>query len=289
MESEHALAINEITEMLRQFNLPELAAVCERIHADVAGPVHPGTLLNMAWKQCLEPLRGEDRMGGLDWRIGPHDEGLPKIHVELVHQGATLTFATKAPISQTQMKLSLAATPEAISGWHPVLDYMQHQITPEDRRELWKWLEDDGKSAVLSQQAASRIRLHGGVQAMLPEAVLGNHRRAVSDLLELGADPNVMDAEGDTLLHLAARAGNHEMMLPLLHAGAWVDAGNHKNQTALHLAAERQCGPSCLILLAHGADPKREDVFGRTPIPKPFPGYEAKQGPKRDRGYEQDL
>ena len=289
MENQFQQTINDTIAMLRQFNLPDLADVCERIHADIAGPVHPGTLLNMAWKQCLEPIMGEDRMGGLKWRLVPQGEGPLRVRVELEHESYVVAFDSRAPISRTQIKIDFEASQQGAEAKNPVNDYLKNQITSEDRREIWQWLEDDAKSSIQNQQAATRIRLHGGVQMLLAEAVLSNQRRAVADLLELGANPNATDPEGNTLLHLAARAGHHKMMLPLLHAGAWVEAGNHKNQTALHLAAERVCGHGCLILLAHGADPKRQDVFGRTPIPKPFPGYEAKAGPKRDRGHEQGL
>ncbi len=56
---------------------------------------------------------------------------------------------------------------------------------------------------------------------------ISNHVDAAKVLLERGADPNVVDREGDTLLIVAAAKGYPESIDLLLEAGAHVDARGH--------------------------------------------------------------
>lgn len=55
-------------------------------------------------------------------------------------------------------------------------------------------------------------------------------------LLEAGANPNLVDENGDTSLHIASNYGNAEAVRLLLMRGANRAATNSKGQTALDLA-----------------------------------------------------
>ena len=72
-------------------------------------------------------------------------------------------------------------------------------------------------------------------------------------LLDNGADVNLRSGGGcgyETALHVAAEAGNHKMLQLLLERGADVNAMDHRYETPLHNAANREC---ILALVAAGA------------------------------------
>jgi ankyrin repeat protein len=101
-------------------------------------------------------------------------------------------------------------------------------------------------------------------------------------LLDAGADPHVVSANGSTLLHRAASRGHPAVARMLLAAGCASDAANEKGRTPLMLGP----GPNCLpledtgpedsnhvdagdvaaALIAAGADVHARDACGRTAL-----------------------
>ncbi len=82
-------------------------------------------------------------------------------------------------------------------------------------------------------------------------------------LLEAGADPNVVGAEGDTPLRWCVEQGDCEMAALLLGAGAarsMDEAGGPSGVTALGRAASRIDVTMLKLLLAAGADPAALDA-----------------------------
>ena len=65
-----------------------------------------------------------------------------------------------------------------------------------------------------------------------------SHRNdnAVVALLDHGADLAILDKEGDSALHIAARQGSESTIEALLNAGVRINAPNQKGQTPLHVA-----------------------------------------------------
>ena len=73
---------------------------------------------------------------------------------------------------------------------------------------------------------------------------------AMNVLLNAAADPNVADADGDTVLHNAIfKSCNTEMLTTIIDRGANVNAINNKHRTALMLACKAQNEDAMKILL----------------------------------------
>ena len=92
---------------------------------------------------------------------------------------------------------------------------------------------------------------------------------AVRVILTAGADPNIVDADGDTCLHKAVyHAFSKEVIQALIYYGVNVNGRNDYNQTALSLAASKRNEDAISILLTAGADPNIVDAFGDTCLHK---------------------
>ncbi|MEZ0262877.1 MAG: ankyrin repeat domain-containing protein [Alphaproteobacteria bacterium] len=86
---------------------------------------------------------------------------------------------------------------------------------------------------------------------------------AAQMLLNAGADPNAtVGVTRQTPLHYATNA---DMLALLATEGANVNAGDHFNWTPLHMAADRGLPDAVDALLLAGADPALTDTQGRKP------------------------
>ena len=87
----------------------------------------------------------------------------------------------------------------------------------------------------------------------------------INVLLNAGADPNIVDVDGDTCLHNAARSYcSTEVLQAIISHGIDVNATNKKNVTALMIACEEGKKDAINVLLNAGADPNIADVDGDT-------------------------
>lgn len=84
--------------------------------------------------------------------------------------------------------------------------------------------------------------------------------------LQENLDPNLSNAEGKSLLHLAIDAESDELVSRLLERGAAVDNVDDKGQTPLHLAADKGDTYSLNILLDAGAKQSIVDKAGCLPM-----------------------
>ena len=87
----------------------------------------------------------------------------------------------------------------------------------------------------------------------------------------LAADPEAINELDDSQfreppLLVAAAVGNVEIARLLLDAGAFVDAGDSDNSTALGVAAMRQQGEMVALLIENGADVNRRDRKADCPL-----------------------
>ena len=91
---------------------------------------------------------------------------------------------------------------------------------------------------------------------------------AVRSLLEEGADPNASQGDGLSALHLAAQAGNLDIVKVLIGAGAEVEAKTRiGDYTPLHLASWGAHASAVSALIEAGADPGAvSTTSGVTPL-----------------------
>jgi ankyrin repeat protein len=126
--------------------------------------------------------------------------------------------------------------------------------------------EDEAAARRLLSQDPSLVNVADDRQCTpLHFAVQGNRADLVEMVLEVGADPNALDSDGDSPLTWAVLAGLEEMWTLLLNHGVEVDLPNLYGRTPLHQVA-RETGNegAARALLEHGANPDAQDRFGAT-------------------------
>ena len=133
--------------------------------------------------------------------------------------------------------------------------------------------QDCSKEALqaLVDQGANVNARNGYDQTALSVAFAKRNEKAISVILTAGADPNIVDADGDTCLHRAVYQGfSKEVLHSLVVHGANVNATNNKHKTALSvaLACSRKNENAIHVILTGGADPAIIDANGDTCLHK---------------------
>ena len=99
-------------------------------------------------------------------------------------------------------------------------------------------------------------------------ASLRGHIRTGNLLVSYGAETNVVNKYGLTLLHAAATGekDSPELCEILLKHGARIDAVGAEGNQPLHLAGWKGHAETCKLLVSHGADTNAVNKLGQTPL-----------------------
>ena len=102
---------------------------------------------------------------------------------------------------------------------------------------------------------------------ILHMSILRGNMEAAKTIINLGADVNIQDKEGETALYLAVHLNRKEIIEELIKAGANLNIQDIKGRTALHLAVlETRLCEYVNILIGAGADLNIQDNEGGTPL-----------------------
>lgn len=253
----------QVAKLLAPLNLHDHEDIVERVCGLLDRPAHPATVLACAYMLESAPVRGED--GSLVWWVGPHLKQLPWLEVEIEREEQRVVFATRFPLTPETLERDFFQ--QVWTGTHTARHLAS--VSAAERADVWHYIAQDAQESAKCQEDALRI-LQTNTPELLRHAVLVGDRQGMEDALLLGAPINHRDERGEGVLHLAARAKRHDLVQPLVEAGAWVDEPNRAGQSPLHLAAQRHCSRTCAALLAMGADVGRVDGAGRTPLDATF-------------------
>ncbi len=116
---------------------------------------------------------------------------------------------------------------------------------------------------LLRNGAAPDVRDGSGQTPLLVAATAG-HDEMMSLLMERGADVNATVGEGESLLMATISSRDAETAKRLLASGA--NPGSESGRTALHVAARAGDVELVRLLLQHGGDPNAVDPSGATPL-----------------------
>ncbi|XP_004068819.1 protein phosphatase 1 regulatory inhibitor subunit 16B [Oryzias latipes] len=125
--------------------------------------------------------------------------------------------------------------------------------------------EDDPTLDIIETAMANR----GITQEMINETRAATERRMLGDIQELlrqGEEVNKKDAQGATLLHVAAANGYVQAAELLLEGGARVDLRDSDGWQPLHAAACWGQMPLAELLVSHGASLNGKTFLEETPI-----------------------
>ena len=90
----------------------------------------------------------------------------------------------------------------------------------------------------------------------LMRAAKEGRREIVTELLSLGVDGNILNADGCNALWLACYNGSHDIIEDLLQAGVDIDRQNGNGATCLMYVASNSKPDLVKLLLDRGANPK---------------------------------
>lgn len=182
--------------------------------------------------------------------------------------------APTAPIREIPLKpltsaLSLGADPNLSLGTASLLGYVAcaHQ---------WD------AALVLIDAGAHFSTLGDRLPNVLTSAVNANDEAALSWLLARGADSRVLDAQGHSLLHIAARRGSTRCFSTLANAGLCINALDPRGRSPLALAFESSEEFAVRQLIAAGADgsgvgPEAQRSFWWRHLKDQIPGQHSRE------------
>jgi ankyrin repeat protein len=114
----------------------------------------------------------------------------------------------------------------------------------------------------LIRGASASITDDDGVPAIVYAAKY-NNASMVRLLLDRGAGVTGKDTLGNMAIHWAAQQGSMDVLPILIEAQSPIDPTNRDGMTPLMMAARGGQTSAARLLLAKGADPRKQDFTGR--------------------------
>jgi ankyrin repeat protein len=105
--------------------------------------------------------------------------------------------------------------------------------------------------------------IHSPQTSLLIFAVFNNKPHMAEEAIKFGANVNVTDKEGNTLLHICP---NDTIGQILISGGAEVNVANNQKVTPLHSSMRRGIIPLTLLLINNNADVKAQEADGTAPL-----------------------
>ncbi len=104
----------------------------------------------------------------------------------------------------------------------------------------------------------------------LVETLIAGDDRTIRELLESGADPNIKNELGQTVLIEACRRGKLEIVRLLLESGASPNLANSNGTTPLMFAKTHAFASGSInlmnLLISYGAKIDQKDKYGKTAL-----------------------
>lgn len=247
-----------------QRSFVKILSVCGIFAIYFSGCTHPAVVPGnysgrFRWQnglQELSPMQSPEEHGALDVKnkeISSEIESIIKKQLSLANVNA----------AEGVFKVSIIGSP-------PLLMTLQSfEIEKPNLSDLLRAVgQDDGDRVrqVIGLEHNLNQRDRPGQRSALFYAAAGRRTRAASALLELGADPNLPDFEGDTPLITAVAADSEEIARLLIRSGANLNQANQVGVTPLMRAADEGRLKLTVLLLQSGADPNYVSARGESAL-----------------------
>lgn len=121
-------------------------------------------------------------------------------------------------------------------------------------------------SLLVTSPARADLDIFGGYYDNIPRAVAKGDAATVQRLLADGVNPQQVDENNRTGLHVAALTSNLQMFALLVKAGAKLDVKDPLGNTPLHYAADRNETEMVRLMVALHAPVDAENRGGLTPL-----------------------
>ncbi len=120
---------------------------------------------------------------------------------------------------------------------------------------------------LIDKGADVNMRTYPDDQTMLMLAAIAGDERQIEEIIKLGVDIDAVDKKGYSALMHAVYLTREKALQSLIRLGADLDIQDiDKHQTALIHAAENEYVDSCELLIAAGADTSVKDLYGGTAL-----------------------